>query len=208
MTNPRARIDLHWSCSEEDPMAALIREGVDVVSNRDLPIPSQPQDHWGLNQIAPDGSLHALAAPFWNWGEIYVRLLMDILQGHWVDSTFRSTAQAVNYWLGMQSGAVDLVFAEDLPEGVRTLADLLKGELSKESLFPFFRRIVSQDGILRSDGTRLFSPEEILRMDWLCDAVDGEIPPFEKILPMSQNIVRLEGIYRDTLPPEKVDVTL
>ncbi len=208
MTNPNAGIRLRWSCCEEDPMAALIADGVDVISNRDLPIPSRPQEHWGLNAVEADGGLHALAAPYWNWGEIYFRLLSDILQGHWVDSTFRSTAQAVNYWLGMQSGAVDLVFAEDLPDGVKTLAMLLKRELTNESLFPFFRRIVSQDGALRSDGLRLFSPEEILRMDWLCDAVEGEIPPFEKILPMAQNIVRLEGIYRDTLPPEKADVTL
>ena len=208
MTNPRARVELHWSCCEEAPVTALIRSGADVVSNRDLPIPSRPQDLWGLNRIETDGTRRALAAPYWNWGEIYRRLLSDILQGHWEDNAYRSTARAVNYWLGLQHGAVDLVLADDLPDGVKSLAYLLKRELSGESLFPFFRRIVSQDGVVRSDGTRLFTPEEILRMDWLCESVDGEIPPYEKILPMAQSIVRLEGIYRETLPPEKDDVTL
>ena len=40
-------------------------------------------------------------------------------------------------------------------------------------------------------------------MDWLCDCVDGDIPPFDRLLPMSQAMVRLQGIYRDRLPPEK-----
>ncbi|MBR0081899.1 MAG: BMP family ABC transporter substrate-binding protein [Clostridia bacterium] len=208
MTNPRARIELHWSCCEEGPVSGLLQSGVDVISNRDLPIPSLPQSLWGLNRVLPDGTLHGLAAPYWNWGEFYRRLLTDILQGHWEDNVFRSTAQAVNYWLGMQHGAVDLVLADDLPEGVKALALLLRHELADENLSPFFRHIVSQDGTVRSDGTRLFSADEILRMDWLCDAVDGSIPSFDQILPMAQNIVRLEGIYRDTLPPEKDDVTL
>lgn len=208
LTNPRARVELHWSCCEEGPVAALLQSGVDIVSNRDLPIPSRPQELWGLNRIRPDGTLHALAAPYWNWGEFYRRLLGDILHGHWEDNAFRSAAQAVNYWLGMQHGVIDLVLADDLPEGVKSLALLLMRELSGESLLPFNRRIVSQDGVVRSDGTHLFTPEEILRMDWLHESVDGSIPPYESILPMAQNIVRLEGIYRDTLPPEKDDVTL
>ena len=208
MTNPRARVELHWSCSEEGPMSALLQSGVDVVSNRDIPIPSRPQELWGLNRVNREGTLHALAAPFWNWGEFYRRLLNDILQGHWEDNAFRSGAQSVNYWLGMENGAVDVLLAEDLPEGVRSLALLLKREVTGQSLYPFLRRIESQDGILRSDGTRLFTPEEILRMDWLCDSVDGCIPTYDQILPMAQSIVRLEGIYRDTLPPMKDDVTL
>ncbi len=40
-------------------------------------------------------------------------------------------------------------------------------------------------------------------MDWLCDNVDGELPPFDSLLPRSQGLVRLLGIYRNNLPPEK-----
>lgn len=201
LTNPYARVRLHWSCVETDPLAALLDEGVDVISNRDLPIPGLAQAHWGLNRVNADKTLHPLAAPFWNWGEFYKRLLGDILQGHWEDNAFRSNAQAVNYWWGMQSGVVDVQLPEDLPEGVRTLALMLKKALSGESLLPFFRTIRSQDGTLQSDGSRLFTPKEILEMDWLCDTVEGEIPAFDKILPMAQSIVRLEGVYRDAIAP-------
>ena len=203
LTNPRARVKLRWSCVDADPLKDLIDAGVDVISNRDLPMPSRPQAHWGLNRVKSDHSLQPLLAPYWNWGEFYRKLLGDILQGHWEDNAFGSAAQAVNYWWGMQSGVVDFMMPNDLPEGVQTLAKMLKKELSGESLLPFFRTIVAQDGTVQSDGTRLFSPQEILRMDWLCDSVDGEIPPFERVLPMAQSIVRLEGIYRDTLPPQE-----
>ena len=40
-------------------------------------------------------------------------------------------------------------------------------------------------------------------MDWLLDSVDGSIPGFDELLPMARAIVRIQGIYRDSLPPEK-----
>lgn len=49
---------------------------------------------------------------------------------------------------------------------------------------------------------------QILHMDWLCDCVSGEIPAFDKLLPMAQSIVRRLGVYRDTIPPEKEGVLL
>ena len=68
---------------------------------------------------------------------------------------------------------------------------------------PFFRKIVSQDGKLRNDGTRKFTPDELLHMDWLCDNVIGDIPTFDQIQPVSQAMVRELGIYRDQILSEK-----
>ena len=70
-------------------------------------------------------------------------------------------------------------------------------------LDPFFRKIVAQDGTVKNDGTKTFTPEELLHMDWLCSNVIGEIPEFDQILPMSQPMVRELGIYRDKIPQEK-----
>ncbi len=85
----------------------------------------------------------------------------------------------------------------------RQLAELLQRDIENGSLRPFHRVIRSQDGTVCSDGGRWFSPEEILHMDWLCENVDGSIPKFEDLLPFAQPIVRLQGIDRDCLPPEK-----
>jgi len=90
-----------------------------------------------------------------------------------------------------------------LPEGVRQMAKLLQKGLQDGTLDPFLRKIIAQDGSVKNDGTRKFTPGELLRMDWLCENVIGRIPPFEEILPISQNMVRELGLYRDSIPTEK-----
>ena len=45
-------------------------------------------------------------------------------------------------------------------------------------------------------------------MDWLCENVEGEIPPFETIIPAARGMVRLQGVYREEIPPEKEGVLL
>ena len=54
----------------------------------------------------------------------------------------------------------------------------------------------------------MFSPEEILHMDWLCDNVYGSIPDFEELSEKAQAITRLQGIYRDRIPPVKACVQI
>ena len=45
-------------------------------------------------------------------------------------------------------------------------------------------------------------------MDWLVDTIDGSIPPYEDLVPQAKSVVRLQGIYRDAIPPEKESVLL
>ena len=92
---------------------------------------------------------------------------------------------------------------EDLPAGVRQLAELLRQGIIEGSILPFGRPIRDQQGTVRSDGSCPLSLEEILHMDWLCDCVDGAIPGYDQLLPMARPIVRLQGVYRDQIPPEK-----
>ena len=110
---------------------------------------------------------------------------------------------ALNYWLGMDSGVISLKLSDKLPAGVRQMADILAEGLRNGTIDPFYRKITNQAGQIVNDGTRHFSPEELLKMDWLCSNVIGSIPPFEDILPMSRRMVRELGVYRDTIPPEK-----
>ena len=202
LTNPRARVQLRWSCVTGDPMGELVREGVRVISNRDLPTPDRVREPWGLCQLQSDGSLRPLASPYWHWGNFYVKLVRGILGGSW-DALSSNGERAVNYWWGMKSRVVDILLSDRLPDGVRQLVEILRRGIAEGSIDPFRRVIVSQDGTERNDGDQWFSPEEILHMDWLCDCVDGSLPAFEELLPMSRSIVRLQGVYRDQVPPEK-----
>ena len=108
----------------------------------------------------------------------------------------------------MASGAVDLSLSEELPAGVTRLASILRRDLIEGRIEPFLAEIVDRDGILRCDGKTPLSPEEILRMDWLCDSVDGLIPPFESLLPYSRDLVRQLGVYREQLAPLKQEKQL
>lgn len=208
LTNPRSRIKVKWSCVEDDAMGALTALGVDVISNRDVPSPDRLLETWGLCQVKPDGTLRSLASPYWHWGNFYVKLVRSIFSGGWDELNLHDDEQAVNYWWGMSSRTVDVLLSKDLPTGITQLVQILRKGVIDGSIDPFRRPIRSQDGQIRNDGEKWFTPEEILHMDWLCDYVDGEIPAYEQLLPMTRLLVRLQGVYRDRIPPEKEGTVL
>ncbi len=203
LTNAHARILLRWSCVDTDPVSQLAADGADIISNRDIPTPDRVQEPWGLCQLGPDGVLLPLASPYWHWGKFYVKIVRSIFSGGWDALSSKDGGRAVNYWWGMSSRAIDVLLNQDLPDGVKQLVGILRQGVASGAIVPFQRYIRSQDGTVRSEGDRWFSPEEILHMDWLVDCVEGSIPAFEELMPMSRSIVRLQGVYRDKIPPEK-----
>ena len=90
---------------------------------------------------------------------------------------------------------------------MKQLGRILKKDILEESLDPFLCPIRDQDGRLISDGARAFTPEELMKIDWLNENIEGKIPTFDELLPRSQNLVRLLGIYRDTIPPKTEEET-
>ena len=156
---------------------------------------------YGTYLMDDTGGLIPLGTPIWVWGKFYEFVIRSILAGGWKREKGDSTAR--NYWLGMDSGVIGVEYSPRLPAGVRHLAEILEQGLRNGTLDPFRRKIIAQDGSLKNDGTRTLSPEELLRMDWLCENIVGQIPRFEDILPYSQTMVRELGIYRDSIAAEK-----
>ena len=203
ITNPRARIALRWSCQAGSPVADFIKEGIRVISNRE--IPSQDQMYldfcnYGTYQVGGDGILTPLGSPCWMWGKFYEKVIRSIMSGAWESG---KDPRAVNYWWGMDTGVIDVKLSDKLPEGIKTLAEVLRSGLRGGTIDPFLRQIRAQDGTVKNDGTRSFTPDEILHMDWLCENVEGSIPRYEEILPISRAMVRALGVYRDEIPAEK-----
>ena len=199
LTRPDAQILLRWSCCEASPAARLAEEGLRVICARDLPGSGDSPDWRGLCLAQNAGPVCA-ALPVWNWGEVYIRLARSILRGGWDEL---NAAGAINYWWGFASGAVDVQLMESLPDGPRELVRLLRAALTHGELAPFHRRIADQTGAVQNDGERWLAPEEVLHMDWLCANVRGSIPQYDELLPMARPMVRLLGLYRETLQPEK-----
>ena len=204
LTNPRAKVHLRWSCQEGSSIADFVKMGIRVISNREIPCHDRNYlnfCNYGTYQIGDDAVLTPLGSPRWNWGKLYEHIVRSIMSGNW-DSD-KDCPQAVNYWWGMDSGAVDIQLSEKLPEGVKTMAEILIRQLQEGQLDPFARQITAQDGTVVNDGTKTLTADEILRMDYLCHNVDGQIPSFEELLPTAMPIVRELGIYKDEIPAPK-----
>ena len=207
MTNPRAQIELRWSCCEGTPQADFFRDGIRVISNRDVPTQNRMYMefcNYGTYQMDDAGGLMPLASPVWVWGKFYEIVVESALAGTLKDD--KANLRAVNYWLGMDSGVIDISLSDKLPTGVRILAEMLRKEMRERTLDPFRRKLLTQDGRLINDGSRRLSPDELLRMDWLCHNITGSIPTYDEILPMSRSIVRELGIYKDQIPAIKETV--
>jgi len=202
LTNPRATIELRWSCMEGNPVQELIDSGIRVISNRDVPTAEQKYldlCSYGTYYVKDNGTLTSLGSPYWDWGKLYEHIVKSILDGTWDNAK----GKADNYWWGMDSGVIDVKLPKGLPPGVQALAETLRQGLRQGTLDPFRRTITAQDGTLKNDGSRSFTAEELLHMDWLCDSVNGSIPAFEEIQPYAKSIVQTLGIYRDQLPIRK-----
>ena len=207
MTNPRAQIELRWNCCEGTPLADFFADGIRVVSNRDVPTQNRMYlefCNYGTYLLDDRGGLIPLASPVWVWGEFYELVVSAILAG--VKKEEKGPGP-VNYWLGMDSGVIGVELSDQLPAGVRSLAQLLQQNLAAGSIDPFLRRIRAQDGTLKSDGTKIFTPDELLRMDWLCENIVGSVPSFEEVRPSAQPMVRELGLYRDQIPALKETAT-
>ena len=196
LTNPRAKIELKWSCLKGNPSRELFDSGIRVISNRDNPDENRIYTDYGTYFYNDEGKSIPLGSPVWRWGKFYEHVIQAIRSGSFDD---RSN-QAVNYWWGIKSGVIDVTLTDRLPEGISYLAQLLRGGLLQGTIDPFLRRIVDQNGVERCDGVHPLTPDELVKMDWLCDNVIGHIPTLEEVIPESRATVNLLGVFQEDLP--------
>lgn len=205
LTNPRARISLRWSCLPGNHVESFLDEDITVISNREGGAPgtgSHLDWEWGTYMVQRHGNLLPLASPCWNWGKFYEQVVQSIFSGSWDAAQDKEGDKAVNYWWGMNSGVIDVELFEDLPSGVRQLADILKSGVSRGQIDPFHCRMIDQEGNVRNEGGAYLSPEDIMSMDWLLNSIDGKIPAYDELLPISRGLVRLLGVYRNQIPEQ------
>lgn len=203
MVNPRVKVSLQWSCLPGDPIQAFQKQGITVVSGRDTPTPFRPAREFGTFRISPGGTLMDLASPFWHWGQFYENVVRTVLDGGWTRDKSGTDGTAVNYWWGMNSGVMDVLLSRELPHDVRHLANILRSGIIAGSIDPFACYITAQNGTVMNEGRTGFTPEQILHMDWLCDAVEGHLPEFDELIDCARPMYRMQGIHRDRLPAEK-----
>ncbi len=194
MTNPRARVYLYWnSLLDREPFADLIRrESISVISDNDMIRPSSEERLFGL-YMTRDGNLLKLAAPIWNWGRFYERIIRDFLQGNWDRSKDVRSKPAVNYWWGIASGILDLITSQNLPHGVDRLTQIMKQQIYTDEFNPFAGEITIQGGLTKGEKGKILTPEEIITQDYLVRSVVGFIPSAEQLEPEARELLSMQA---------------
>ena len=195
--NPRARILLEWSTVRGANIdAQFSRFGVTAVSGQDSLIRDARQGKLGVFAFSKGKQIN-LANSFWNWGVFYQKILSSVMDGSWDE--FNSTSDSgntINYWWGLSAGVVDVRIGERVPVETANLISLLRREIANGSFNPFNGPILDQSGLLRIAAGEQLTPQQILRMDWLVDNVDGEIPEIEQLTPPAQELVKIQGVHK------------
>ena len=193
--NPRARVLLEWSTLPgHDPEDALLLRGARVISNRDISAPILESRAFGLYCRESDGRIRSLAMPVWNWQRLYTSVIRSILTGAYAGEGEQNPDRAMNYYMGMSSGAIDLLCAEGLPAGTRRLAELLKEQIRRGGFHPFEGPVTDREGATRIEKGVPADRQTIIGMDWLTGNVEGSIPTLAQLTPAAQRLVSLQGI--------------
>ena len=194
MVNPRARVYLEWTTKRgNNPFDTFRKHGISCVSGQDMIVPKIASRHFGL-YMDEGGEPVNLAMPVWHWGKFYEQMIDKIINGGWKADEAGDEKKGLNYWWGMSAGVIDVICSGRIPAGTARLVNLLKEEICEERFYPFDGPVYNQKGELCWDGRQGLEPENIMRMDWLVENVEGEIPEISELVAKAKPVVDTQGL--------------
>lgn len=200
MVNPRAKVYLEWSSTGEGGVEGatqrLTDRGIDLISTQDI---AKPEDggraNFGLAQVSTDGQMN-IAMPVWHWGVFYEGIIRSILEKTFEEED-TSKDKSLNYYWGMSSGLVDVIYSSKIPDGSKKLVEILKKSVCAGICHPFYGPLTTQEGYtVDGNDNHILSLEQIINMDWLADNVIGTIPVYQELTDEGKDTVDLVGIDR------------
>lgn len=189
MVNPEARVKVVWTKewnSHNRFLAAdelLMNYGADIISNRNLTLPREITTQFGVYSMLCSMDLitrkpiHHLAAPIWQWGIFYEKIVGSLLNNHFWndDSLYSGNDKLINFWWGMETGVVDLFYSEKyVPPETQKLVNIMKKIIINNDYNPFTGPILDQFGELRIQPETSAASEEIFNMNWFVETVDAD----------------------------------
>ena len=136
--------------------------------------------------------VQSLGLPVWKWETFYIEIIRSIFDGTWNNDG--SGARAVNYWWGMRSGAEEINYSADLPAGTLQLLDLMEKLLSEDELRIFHGELYAAGHVLHAPEKLIYSPKELMEMDWLDECVDGALPHYDDLDVKTRTLVAINGL--------------
>ena len=101
---------------------------------------------------------------------------------------------------------VDMITSSSVPWRTLRLVELVKKQIVNGEFQIFSGELRDQNGVIRHSGNDPMTPEEIIRMDWLCDNIKGTIPTAEELVEDAVPMVEIQGIHpeEDSLSERKL----
>jgi simple sugar transport system substrate-binding protein len=160
---------------EADAGKTLIDQGADIiVQHTDSPAALQVAEERGvhafgqasdMSKFAPNAQLTAIVD---NWSPYYIERAKAIQAGSW---------QSHNIWLGLKEGMVQIApYGPAVPAEVAQEADQIKNAIIAGELHPFTGPIHNQAGELVLAEGETMADEDILRMDYYVQGIEGALP--------------------------------
>ena len=197
LVNPYAKVYLDWSTMKHhDPFKRFDRHDVDIISNRDITAPVQESREFGLYGLSGDSKFN-IAMPVWNWGIMYESLIRSVLKGSWKNDENNNGAHGLNYYWGMSSDTIDVIFSNKIPYSTKRLIEILKNQIKSGVFNIFSGELYDQNNVLRNDEDYIMTPEEIINMDWFSDNICGSIPDINELDESSHELISQLGVKRD-----------
>ena len=191
---PDAKVVLRWACLPDPahPLDFSDRPDVEIFYARDNREPEGTHRDYGLVRRMPDGRLQPLGLPVWRWDTFYIEIVRSIFDGAWDSDA--AGARAVNYWWGMRSGAEEIDYSKDLPAGTLQLLDLMEKMLHEDDLRIFPEDLYAQGHVLHSPEAVVYSPKELMEMDWLDECVEGALPHYDELDVKTHTLMSINGL--------------
>ena len=191
---PDAKVVLRWACLPDPahPLDFSDRPDVEIFYARDNREPEGTHRDYGLCRRQPDGTLQPLGLPVWRWDTFYTEIIRSIFDGAWDSDA--AGARAVNYWWGMSSGAEEIDYSKDLPAGTLQLLDLMEKMLHEDDLRIFPEDLYAQGHVLHSPEAVVYSPKELMEMDWLDECVEGALPHYDELDVKTHVLMAINGL--------------
>lgn len=178
--NPDAQVKVVWlntwfdPARERDAALSLFNQNADVASfhTASTAVMTAAQErgkmavayHSDMRRIAPDAQIVAVTH---HWGDYYVSRVQAVLAGTW---------QPANVWAGVDKAMVRAgFFGTRVPKAVQDEVIKRQSEIARRRLHPFLGPIKDNQGRQVVAKGQVLSDEQILRMDWLVEGVQGKI---------------------------------
>lgn len=175
LTDPCCRVRLHWIGEESrsDSARPDYREKeIHVFSDIDIIRPDDESRRYGVFMIDEKGNFRRLAASIWNWGAFYELIVRKVLDGTYDSVPASQKDRALNYFLGISSGIIDVILSDDLPRPSFRLAQMLRKGIAEGRISPFEGVIFDREGKAHGAEEAFLSTGQIMEMDWFAENID------------------------------------